>query len=221
VSTAENTPTRGSVERRVIPGAHPQRVRVERRADGRPVLSGYCALFRSESLLLGGTFVETLEPGCFAESLRRGDDVRFLWEHASRDLLARTTNGTLKLREDSVGLLFIADPAPTSAGRDVVALVERGDLHQCSFAFIAHDDDVVQRPGRPPLRRVKAATLLDCTLTCFPAYVATSVDVVDAADAEWLTEALARQRRLDALAEDAEWKLEAEARERRLRLLAR
>ena len=103
---------------------------VEVRAKGRR-LEGYAAVFNTPADI--GDFVESISPHAFAELLSR--DVVALVDHDVARVLARTRSKTLRLSEDSKGLLFDLDVPATTAGNDVLALAERGDLGGCSFGF--------------------------------------------------------------------------------------
>lgn len=114
----------GKTERRAIVG--------ELRAKGRR-LTGYAATFGAEAKI--GNFTETIAPGAFSASLAERDDILALVDHDPGRVLARTKSGTLRLAEDSRGLAFDLDVPATSAGADVLALAERGDIGGASFAF--------------------------------------------------------------------------------------
>ena len=62
-------------------------------ATGSRTLKGYAVRFNSRSVDLGG-FVEQLMPGCFAESLAAGDEIRALLDHDHTKILARRSNGS-------------------------------------------------------------------------------------------------------------------------------
>lgn len=102
----------------------------EVRANGRR-LEGYAATFGSEARM--GAFVETIAPGAFRSAL--AGDVLALLDHDAGKVLGRTRSGTLRLSEDSRGLAFSLDLPETQAGRDALALAERGDLGGMSFGF--------------------------------------------------------------------------------------
>ena len=94
---------------------------------------GYAAVFNSPSQPL--PFVETVMPGAFSKSLRSRNNIRMYQNHDSNMLLATTRAGTLRLQEDSKGLLVDADLPPTSIGRDLSILMQRGDVDSMSFGF--------------------------------------------------------------------------------------
>ena len=117
-------------ERRALP--------VEVRARGRR-LEGYAASFGIEARI-GERFSETIRAGAFAASLRSGRDMLALVDHDPGRVLGRTRSGTLRLSQDARGLAFDLDIPDTQAGRDVLALAERGDLGGMSFGFNATDE---------------------------------------------------------------------------------
>ena len=109
------------------------RATTEFRAEGR-TLSGYAAVFGVEARI--ADFREVVLPGAFSKSLTSGADILALADHNQGRVLARTRSQTLKLSEDARGLKFELSLPDTSAGRDVLALAQRGDLGGMSFGFI-------------------------------------------------------------------------------------
>lgn len=104
--------------------------------------TGHAAVF-NQPTIIGGRgfgFVEVIAPNAFANVLRQ--DVRFLVNHEGLPL-ARTSNNSLMLMQDHLGLRNDAVIAPTAMGRDVVILLQRGDINQQSFAFTVRSDDWV------------------------------------------------------------------------------
>src|SRR5690606_41104900 len=98
-------------------------VRIEQRADddgARLRLSGYAAVFDQE-IDIGGMFREVIRPGAFARAIAEGQDVVLLFNHDPSTVIARTSSGTLRLREDETGLWFEVDldPRDTDAQRVV------------------------------------------------------------------------------------------------------
>jgi HK97 family phage prohead protease len=105
-------------------------------ANGRK-LSGYIAKYNNPTRI--GAFTEVIRRGAFAASLASGRDILAMADHDASRVLGRTKSGTLELREDETGLAFTLAMPDTQAGRDLVALAERGDLGGCSFAFAVPD----------------------------------------------------------------------------------
>ena len=137
--------------------------------------SGHAAVFNSPTDL--GPFREQVAPGAFRRSIRTdGTDVRFLFNHEPDSVMARTTNGTLTLREDGTGLLAEADLDPSDF--DVQRLLPKlrsGNVSQMSFGFRAvneNDDWWEDDPddGGKPIRTLREVQLFDVSAVTFPAY---------------------------------------------------
>lgn len=154
--------------------------------DSKRTLAGYAAVFNSEASI-GGYFREVIAPGAFAETLKTAD-VRALVDHDSGRLIGRKSNGTLRLSEDKRGLKVEIDLPDTSDGRDVAALVERGDMDGMSFGFmVTHDEwDETQDP---PIRTIHAVNLREVSAVTFPAYDDTSLALRTLDDAKAKAEA--------------------------------
>jgi HK97 family phage prohead protease len=148
------------IERRAIVG--------ELRAKGRR-LQGYAATFGAEAKI--NDFVETIARGAFADSLAKRSDVLALVDHDPGRVLARTRSKTLRLSEDSRGLAFDLDVPATTAGNDVLALAERGDLGGMSFAF-----SVKREKWQGERRTLEAVDLHEISIVqSWPAYPDTVV----------------------------------------------
>ena len=160
--------------------------------DGGPVLTGYSAVFNSDSVPLWG-FIEQIAPGAFARALREKQDVRALVDHDPARIIGRTTSGTLKLTEDSTGLLATIMPPDTQVGRDIVTSVRRGDVSGQSFAFAVRKDEWTFADDGPDRRRILDVDLYDVGPVTYPAYPATSIDARSAERAV-AAHAVARRR---------------------------
>lgn len=157
--------------------------------------TGYAAVFNSPSEPL--PFVETIAPGAFTRTLRSKNNVRMLLNHNPEKVLASTRGKTLRLSEDSSGLLAEAELPPTTVGRDLSISMRRGDVDSMSFGFtVPRGGDSWNDAGdRRELREVR---LHEVSVVTFPAYPETSASVraIDVladktgADAEALSSAL-------------------------------
>jgi HK97 family phage prohead protease len=149
-------------------------VPVEIRAGSdKPTIGGYAAKFERTSRNLGG-FVERIAPGFFNKS--RGDGwpgVQARYNHDDNRLLGTTGAGTLRLALDEIGLTYEVD-LPQSR-QDVYELVQRGDVRQSSFAFVAFEDDWATNDQGFPLRTLVSGKLMDVAPVNAPAYEDTSV----------------------------------------------
>jgi phage head maturation protease len=93
------------------------------------------------------------------------------------DVLASTRSKTLRLSEDSNGLLAEAVLPNTTAGRDLAELMKRGDVHSMSFGFsVPPKGDRWTDDGN--VRELKEIRLHEVSIvTGFPAYEATTASV--------------------------------------------
>ena len=162
------------MERRILP------IKAEVRAagDGKPaMISGYSARFNELSVVLYGMFRERIAPGAFAETIA-ADDIRSLWNHNADYVLGRNVNGTLRLREDEIGLFMEVDPPDTQAGKDALISVQRGDVSQQSFMFDVQPegDDWYEDAEGQLIRTLKRVRLYEVSPVTFPAYPQTSAE---------------------------------------------
>lgn len=134
-------------------------------------LAGYAAVFNRFSQNLGG-FVEQVDPRAFNKTLSDGGPVFARFNHDSSLLLGTTEGGTLTLETDGTGLRYEVDLPDTSAGRDVRALAQRGDLRYSSFAFrvMPEGDEWDYTPGGFLLRTLTEVQLHDVAPVTDPAY---------------------------------------------------
>jgi uncharacterized protein len=170
-------PDPDGLERRVFPLQNCE-IREATEDGGPPVFAGYAAVFGQLSVDLGG-FRERIQPGCFADALDGGADVRLLINHDANLILGRTTAGTLSLREDDHGLYVEAPLPDTSYARDLVVSMRRGDIAEMSFGFIPKKDDWQETDEETglPIRELVRAGLFDVSPVTFPAYPSTSAEV--------------------------------------------
>ena len=137
--------------------------------------TGYAAVFNSDSEPL--PFIERIMPGAFKKSLKSRMPIKMYMNHDSSMLLASTRSKTLRLEEDSKGLMVNADLPDTTVGRDLSVLMQRGDVDSMSFGFSVPSggdkwsDDGMNRE----LRTVRLHEV--SVVTGFPAYRATSASV--------------------------------------------
>lgn len=127
---------------------------------------GYAAVYDSPTVYAGQR--ERIAPGAFEASLEK--DIRLLFDHDTGSLLARSSAGTLRLKDDKHGLLIEADLPETNLGRDVAELLRRGDLDGMSFAGHIVDDET--EDGVWVLRQID---LIEVSIVTFPAYKETEV----------------------------------------------
>lgn len=158
--------------------------RFETREDdnGQLVISGYFSVFNS-IYEIGPGMSESVAPGTFLSSLN--GDVRALTNHDSTLVLGRTTAGTLKLREDDVGLWgdVIINPKDSDAV-NTYERVKRGDVSQCSFGFRITQEDTEVKDDGSVHWTIRDVDLYEVSVCTFPAYEATNVQARSAQRAE-------------------------------------
>lgn len=169
------------------------RPRLEKRAGSDDpadrVIVGYAAVFyRADQpgteFRLWTDAYERILPGAFDTALKE-DLVRGTWNHDETQLLGRSDRGTLRLSVDATGLRYEIDPPDTQAARDLLTLLNRGDVDGSSFTFrvyggkrgaVAWLDEI--RDGRSiEVREVRDLELVDVGPVTFPAYAAASAAV--------------------------------------------
>ena len=121
-----------------------------------------------------GRVVEEIEPRAFAGAIQRAGNIPLTVDHGDK-VYASTADRTLELREDDIGLH--ADVRAVDA--ELAAYAREGKIKGWSFGMYNVVDEVEERSGDLPLRRVKGLDLDHVTLVVnkSPVYSATSVEV--------------------------------------------
>lgn len=141
-------------------------------------ISGYVNAVGRESRIMYNrerkkTFVETVQPKTFEKSLLKNSEVRLLFNHDPKRELGSTSDGVLKLHEDSIGLFADA----TITDPEVIEKARRKELRGWSFGFL-DEKETWENTEEEPIRR----SLTDIKLTevsildKIPAYVAMSIE---------------------------------------------
>ncbi|OGT26071.1 MAG: hypothetical protein A2Z17_06895 [Gammaproteobacteria bacterium RBG_16_66_13] len=170
------------------------------RQDGEPPkIVGHGAVFNKWSLPIAGYFRERILPGAFTKTLKESPDIPSLYNHDPNMVLGRTSNKTLELREDDVGLWFQVVPPETTYARDLLVNIERGNVTGNSFGFISVKDRWAT-DGEGDTREVMEARLLDVGPVTFPAYPQTDVAVRALLDWEQRIGRRLQGKRLEQLA---------------------
>jgi HK97 family phage prohead protease len=136
---------------------------------------GYAAVFNSDSEPL--PFIEQIKPGAFSRTLKSRNNIRMYVNHNDSQLLASTRSGTLRLQEDSKGLLAEADLPMTTDGRNMSILLEQRIVDSMSFGFsVPRGGDTWSPDGsRRTLTEVRLHEV--SVVTGQPAYAATTASV--------------------------------------------
>lgn len=106
---------------------------------------GKAIAFDSPSKDLG--FIETIKRGAITQELLDESDVFARMNHSEDYILARWNKGkgslNLELRDD--GLYFDFEIPNTEKGNELREHIKRGEISQCSFAFVVSSDDNAER----------------------------------------------------------------------------
>lgn len=135
-------------------------------------VTGYAAVFDQPTTIMD-VYTEVLAPGAFDKTLSTNNDIRALFNHDTGRVLGRTKSGTLHLSEDEHGLAFDLELPNTSTGNDLAALLERGDVNQCSFGFYPTLEEWDYSDPDNPVDTVREVELLEISIVTFPAYEGT------------------------------------------------
>ena len=133
----------------------------------RNIIEGHAAVFGKLSEDLGG-FREIISRKAFDNVL--DNNVRIFFNHDPNYLLATTGSNTAKVSVDKKGLRYSFEVPETTAGRDLLVSMKRGDITQSSFAFSVEKDSWSEKNGTEIRTIEKVARLFDCSPVSIPAY---------------------------------------------------
>lgn len=141
-------------------------------------LKGHAIVFNRRSVDLGGWY-EIIAPQAVDRNLREALDVRALVDHDTSKVLGRTKSGTLIQQKDRKGLHIDVDPPNTSYARDLIEVVDRGDVSGMSFRFrVMPDGSSWDLDDAGVLVRTVTDIIYDeVSFVTFPAYEDTDVTV--------------------------------------------
>lgn len=133
-------------------------------------IEGYALKWMTPSQNLGG-FREQVAEGATSKTIQEAD-IRGLINHDPNLILGRNRSGTMRLSEDSTGLLYeIEGDMRQSYVRDLAIAMERGDVNQSSFGFRAIDDSWGLDETDFPRRTLDQIALHDVSPVTYPAYL--------------------------------------------------
>lgn len=152
-------------------------MKVEIRADGAHI-SGYVNVTEKKSrpvITPRGKVIEIIEERAFEKAIERAGYINLTVDHDNTHIYASTEDGTLTLYEDAIGLhadVLISD-------ENIIELAKKGKIKGWSFGMYNVVDELEERAGELPIRRVKSLDLDHLTLVINkqPVYSATSVEL--------------------------------------------
>lgn len=145
-------------------------------------IQGYAVMFDTESVDLGG-FTEVIKQNALDEIDL--SDVKLIYAHENNSILARQSAGNLTTKVDDKGLFFVATLNDSTLANDVYEDIKVGNLRGMSFGFTipAGGDTWARRPDGTLLHTVnKIGEVTELTITAYPAYQDTSVELKRSAE---------------------------------------
>ena len=144
------------------------------------LITGYLLKFGEPTILYkddnGRSVCEVYDTGCVDVVTDLSDCIMRYNHNDDYQVLARTSNDTLKLTADAVGVKVDAEIANTQQGRDIYELIRRRDITAMSAGFCVDSDDFDYATNTRHIQHI--AAIRDASVVDTPAYASTSVDVV-------------------------------------------
>lgn len=153
---------------------------IEIRADGSLHIEGYVNAVERDSRTVicpeCGKCVEQIRAGAFGEALRAAKNIDILLNHDKGRRLGSTSEGTLSLYEDNIGLRASAD----IRDEEVISEARAGKLRGWSFGFKKLSSEIENRANDIPRRIVTSLALSEVSLIddrYTPCYAGTSIEM--------------------------------------------
>lgn len=147
--------------------------------DGTTTVGGYAAVYESASQPL--PFLEVLRRGAFKRTLKDGNEKFLIFGHDMNQPLARESNGSLSLSEDSKGLKFEATLNSSPRSQQLVADLRSGLITDMSFGFLVDEDagdrDTWTQDSKGVTRYIESCTLFEISAVLEGAYSAPSISL--------------------------------------------
>lgn len=195
-------------------------MKIEVRADGAHI-TGYVNATGKPSRPLvtpRGKCVEIIEERAFESAIAKSGEVVVTVDHDSTHVYASTSDGTLELREDAIGLhadVLITDQM-------IIDAAKKGKIRGWSFGMYNVVDEMEQRADSElPIRHVKDFCIDHVTLVInkTPCYAATSVELRADNDVDIETRALDTRVDVELTAEKVQEKPDLSEYTRRIKAL--
>ena len=152
------------------------RLEIRAREDAIPSLTGYALVWGARShpiYEMFFPFIERFNKDVVIERIE-GQDVRSFSGHNNSLILARESNGSLKVEKDDYGLRIDITPVDTSYSRDLITAMEAGLVDGMSIRGKFLEDEW-DDSGELPLRTVNRIALFTTDIVTVPAYGDTSI----------------------------------------------
>ena len=125
---------------------------------------------------------EIIPRGVFSRAIDRAmrkKGIDLLFNHDKKLILSTTTNGSLEVLEDEVGLYFSARVSKTSWGKDLYELIKDEVIKGLSFGMIVHDERWSMGRDGVALRTILDIDLFEISAVQRPAYPESLLELRD------------------------------------------
>ena len=137
-------------------------MKIEIRADNTMKISGYVNTVCRDSrpiITPRGKVVEQVEEGVFRRAIERAQDIALRLNHYKKDY-AHTKDGTLELKEDSIGLRAEA----VISDKEMIEKAKNKEFVGWSWGAYITEDEMEERADDIPRRHVKEMELFEVSL---------------------------------------------------------
>ena len=137
-------------------------MKIEIRSDNTMKISGYVNTVCRDSrpiITPRGKVVEQVEEGVFRRAIERAQDIALRLNHYKKDY-AHTSDGTLKLKEDSIGLRAEA----VISDKEMIEKAKNKEFVGWSWGAYITKDEMEERADDIPRRHVKEMELFEVSL---------------------------------------------------------
>lgn len=147
-------------------------------------LHGYISTDAPSAVLQKGgkAWREIIPKGVFNRAIERATmqkGIDLLFNHDKKLILSSTTNGSLEVEEDEVGLYFSAKVSKTSWGKDLYELVKDRIIKGLSFGMIVRNDNWSMGRDGIALRTILDIDLFEISAVQRPAYPESLLELRD------------------------------------------
>ena len=157
------------------------KIEIRELEDGTKEFIGFIP-YDSRSEFMG--FYEIAKPGCFSKTIKESD-IRCLFSHDIHKVLGRSKSGTLIFEDTDEGLRFYCPVSERSYSRDLVDLINTGDVDGISFGFSCIKDHWSTDEFGNETRELIELKLFEVSLgVTYPAYLDGTAATRDLDDSE-------------------------------------
>lgn len=146
-----------------------------RSADGVEFVEGIAVPYNSWSQPIFRYFKERFLPGCFTDWISQKREILALCNHENSQILGRSSEQTLTLRDSGEGLFASVRLANTTYARDLLLNIEARNIKGMSFYFDSIDETWAKEDGLST-RTISKSKLYEVSFVTNPAYTDTTAN---------------------------------------------